>query len=244
MNSASSFAALAEIWQDAPATHRKIRKDFEESLHTVPELISHRRWIEQNNYGFGEGAFHGVWNLLVTEFPQDFKALEVGVFQGQAISAIDLAAQLQNKKGSVYGLSPFNGADGNYYEKRTNYEDNVEYLFKMFNGNNRPLLIKGYSTDQTAKDAAYALAYFDSIYIDAEHSYEAVLHDLNFYAPLVKVGGYLISDDSAFDLQLPEGWFKGFEGATLACKDYFTDNIKWKFIANVVHMRIYKRISW
>jgi len=37
--------------------------------------------------------------------------------------------------------------------------------------------------------------YFDYVYIDGEHSYEAVKRDLNNYYPKVKVGGHIIGDD-------------------------------------------------
>ncbi|MDP7030535.1 MAG: class I SAM-dependent methyltransferase [Phycisphaerales bacterium] len=37
--------------------------------------------------------------------------------------------------------------------------------------------------------------YFDWVYIDGDHSYEAVLADLECYAPKVKSGGWLLGDD-------------------------------------------------
>lgn len=37
--------------------------------------------------------------------------------------------------------------------------------------------------------------FFDYVYIDGEHSYNAVLRDLTNYFPKIKVGGYLIGDD-------------------------------------------------
>lgn len=36
--------------------------------------------------------------------------------------------------------------------------------------------------------------HFDYVYVDGEHSYEAVMSDLSNYLPKVKVGGYLIGD--------------------------------------------------
>jgi cephalosporin hydroxylase len=37
--------------------------------------------------------------------------------------------------------------------------------------------------------------YFDWVYIDGDHSYEAVLNDLKAWYPKVKPGGYLALDD-------------------------------------------------
>ncbi|MEI8365855.1 MAG: class I SAM-dependent methyltransferase [Parachlamydiaceae bacterium] len=37
--------------------------------------------------------------------------------------------------------------------------------------------------------------YFDYVYINGEHSYNAVMRDLTNYFPKVKVGGYILGDD-------------------------------------------------
>ena len=44
-------------------------------------------------------------------------------------------------------------------------------------------------------DVNFSKEYFDWVYIDADHSYDAVKKDLEFYYPLVKRGGYLCGDD-------------------------------------------------
>ncbi len=244
MNSASSFAALAEIWQDDPATHEQVLLEFEAEVKAVPRLYEHRKWVEANSWGFGHDSFHRVWHLLAKELPDGFKYLEIGVYKGQAISAVDLAAQIEGKNCSVYGLSPFNGADGNYYVKRDNYEEDVEQLFARFNGSRRPLLIKGYSTDEKAKEAAYALSFFDAIYLDACHEGELPKLDIEFYAPLVKVGGYFLTDDSTTGFKVPSWFFQGFKDCSEAVNTYFNGNSKWKFLGNVMHMRIYQRVAY
>ncbi len=43
--------------------------------------------------------------------------------------------------------------------------------------------------------ASFPDCFFDYVYIDGEHSYNAVKRDLSNYFPKVKVGGYLIGDD-------------------------------------------------
>tara|TARA_R110000824_G_scaffold199900_3_gene383935 strand:- start:9214 stop:9897 length:684 start_codon:yes stop_codon:yes gene_type:complete len=43
--------------------------------------------------------------------------------------------------------------------------------------------------------ADFSEAYFDWVYIDANHSYENVLADLRHYSPLIKSGGILAGDD-------------------------------------------------
>jgi hypothetical protein len=232
----------AGLFKDAPDNHTATVKMLEQHLKSSPQLAAHRKWIVDNKYGFGEDAFHAVWDAVATTLPDGFSFLEVGVHRGQSLSAVDLAATLQGKKCTVYGLSPFNGADGNYYEKRDNYDDDVLNLFSLFNDNRRPVLIRGYSTDTKAKEEVSLLAPFDVVYLDACHEFEDATHDINYYAPLVKVGGYFLSDDSATDLNLPDSYFKGFEGSTKACNNYFNNNEKWVYVANVVHLRIYHRV--
>lgn len=44
-------------------------------------------------------------------------------------------------------------------------------------------------------NVSFSTQYFDWVYIDADHSYDAVKKDLEFYYPLMKKGGYLCGDD-------------------------------------------------
>lgn len=50
---------------------------------------------------------------------------------------------------------------------------------------------------ETSQGAAkrFSKGYFDWIYIDGDHRYEAVLADLRTYAPLIKPGGLILGDD-------------------------------------------------
>ena len=43
--------------------------------------------------------------------------------------------------------------------------------------------------------AKFSKGYFDWVYIDGDHRYDAVLADLEHYYPLVKTGGYICGDD-------------------------------------------------
>lgn len=242
MNSADSFANLAAVWKDTPESHETVLTHFYNKMKNVKPLWDLRKWIEENKYGFGHDSFYGVWLQLAKELPDNFKAAELGVYRGQFLSAIDLAAYLENKTCTVYGISSFDGFDGSYYEHRDNYMEDVEYLFSKFNGNRRPVLIRGYTADEVAIETTKLFAPYDVIYVDSDHSYSATSHDLKIYAPMVKVGGYLLSDDSAVGFNLPSWFFAGFEGSSRACDEYFHANEQWQFITNVMHLRIYKRV--
>jgi len=53
---------------------------------------------------------------------------------------------------------------------------------------------RGYTQDVLTK---FADAYFDWIYIDADHSYEGTLRDAKLSAPKVRCGGFLVFNDFA-----------------------------------------------
>ena len=56
-------------------------------------------------------------------------------------------------------------------------------------------------------NVSFSMQYFDWVYIDADHSYDAVKKDLEFYYPLMKKGGYLCGDDYGLWINRPK---KGF----------------------------------
>ena len=69
-------------------------------------------------------------------------------------------------------------------------------------------VIRASSLDATE---LFPLSYFDLVFIDADHRYEAVLADIKSWLPLVKKGGFLTGHDY--------GGRKG--GVTRAVDDYF-----------------------
>jgi len=178
-----TISEFAAAWKDTPDYHYNIATHFQIFLKHYPELYAHRKWIKDNKYGFGEDSFHGVWLQLASELPDGFKFLELGVYKGQSISAIALSAKLLNKSCTTYGLSSFNGIDGTYYEHREGYDKDVLDLFQLFTPENPPVLIKGYTADQEAIAKAAQYAPYDCIYIDADHTYNATIHDLTVYSP-------------------------------------------------------------
>lgn len=68
--------------------------------------------------------------------------------------------------------------------------------------------------DSTDSASTFADCSLDWVYIDADHSYEAVAADLRAWWPKVKVGGLIGGHDFVPDGDLPEGRF-GVRGAVL-----------------------------
>ena len=77
-------------------------------------------------------------------------------------------------------------------EKQSKRDVEYETVAKLFASHSNVEIVR-----QKAEDAAASFPdrFFDYVYIDGEHSYEAIKRDLANYFPKVKVGGYLIGDD-------------------------------------------------
>lgn len=73
-----------------------------------------------------------------------------------------------------------------------NLNEAYKYTQQRFQ-NNKDITIMKMSSLNASKD--FKNEYFDFVYIDANHNYEFVLHDLNLWYPKVKKKGILFGDD-------------------------------------------------
>lgn len=233
----TSISSLTKAWKDEEEFHREVNETFACLTNEVPELKELRDWVEANVWGFGERSFYWMWKLLVDEMPEYFNFMEIGVFRGQILTLIGLLAK--NKKHNRVAISPFDSTDG-YWE--SDYYADVMTLEQKFNPGGRPLIIfKGLSSDpnilKDLKDNKVNL-----LYIDGGHSEEVVKLDLENYTPLLIKGGYLVIDDSAVNLNLPNGYFRGHESVTKAVEEFMKDNKDFTHLFNVVHNRVWKKL--
>jgi len=113
---------------------------------------------------------------------------EVGVWEGHLTAKI-----LKHKPLKLHLIDPWKTQDviGRCYsieqEKLNKIYENVSNKFgKLSNVE----IHREFSTN-----VSFSTQYFDWVYIDADHSYDAVKKDLEFYYPLMKEGGYLCGDD-------------------------------------------------
>jgi hypothetical protein len=125
----------------------------------------------------------------------------------------------------------------NFYE-RGNYRDNISRIFEEFALQNTNVkLIKGYSQDEQVRRQVVGRS-FDIVYIDGGHRFEEVTADLEFYAPLVSVGGYLVMDDAS--CKVPGTAFgKGHDSVSRAVEDWGAPG--FVNVLNIGHNRIYMR---
>lgn len=122
--------------------------------------------------------------------------IEIGVKKGE-FSKILLQGWNCNK---LYLVDAWEYQDNNIYDEdfsKKDHNDNYNYTINNIKEySNRVEIIKGYSVEVVKK---FQDNFFDFIYIDANHSYEAVKQDLEFWYPKLKNQGLIMGDDYTFE---------------------------------------------
>ena len=77
-------------------------------------------------------------------------------------------------------------------EKQASRDLVYEYVKDLFASDKNVEILRKKSEDCASQ---FPEEFFDYVYIDGEHSYEAVKRDLNNYFCKIKIGGYIIGDD-------------------------------------------------
>lgn len=241
-----------------------VHAEFTRLTDQVPFLKKHRDFVEQNDWGFGDRAFHYMWMLILLDAARNsapVRALEIGVYKGQVISLWALIGREMRFDIAITGISPFRGNTrptspvirrlrgwfdprfkdelraGNLYVE-DDYLARVAQIFSTFElPIERCRLIRGLSSDPEVV-APLQEERFDVIYIDGDHSFEGVRSDIRLYAPLVREQGYLVMDDASFFLPGTLE-YKGRESVSKACEEIpvlgFTN------VLNIGHDRIYRK---
>ena len=244
----------------------RVWTEFTEATDTIDWLREHRDWVERNNWGLGDRAFHFMWYLLLRDaivpIAERPALLEIGVFNGQVISLWALIASQCGATPRIFGISPLAGnpayprglhflmlrfnkrykedaAVGNLFPHK-DYRGCIERLFREFGQNFGSVrLLRGSSQDLAIRGQIDSER-FDVVYIDGGHRYDQVLQDITFYGSRVKPGGYLVLDDASW-FQPGSAFFKGFESASRAAEEL--DAGVFQNVLNVGHNRIYQKRS-
>lgn len=211
------------------------------------ELKPFREYIKQNSYGFCDDAHHVMWRELVKLQPNNFSFLEIGVFKGQIIGLITQLTKRFGKSSNVYGVTPMT----NLGDKYSNYDD-IDYskkIINLFETFSLPFdinsqIINGLSTDESVKNILKSMEKFDIIYIDGGHDYDTVVSDIQMVKEIIKINGYIVTDDSSCYKQLYElPIFKGHIEVCDAIKDVLEPDDNFKEILCVGHNRVFKKIK-
>lgn len=238
----NSLQEVKELWKDTEENHKFLNDSFIEKVNAVPELKAHRDFVENNIWGFGERAFLWMWWLIIKEMPHRFSFLEIGVFKGQVLSLIKMIADMQGKEVTRYGVTPLS-SEGVGWE--SNYQQDIETIHDKFNIKKDYIILKGDSTDTRMIYIAEGLS-LDILYIDGCHTEECTKSDIVHYSPSIKKDGYLVIDDSGCGFHMPFGYFQGIKSVCDAVDKIlppFTKNDSYEHLFNIVHNRVWKKLT-
>ncbi len=240
---------LNVFYEDTTEHHKRIWNSFKALVNSHNMLKQHRDWVVKNNWGYGNRAFHWMWNILVHDAPDNFKFLEIGVFKGQTISLVSLLNKLYKKDGLVYGISPLDKSGDKYAtHPDLNYEELIQQIYYTFGLDASDLvLIEGYSDDKKIIDLSKNEGPFDLLYIDGCHDYDVVVSDITNYADMLKMGGYMVLDDASNYLNIPDGLirldWRGLEDVSNAVRDTVEKDSRFIEYFAVGHNRVFKKIG-
>lgn len=244
----ASVNALAKYYEDMPEKHTAIWTSFKKFVNDIDALREHRNWVISNNFGYGNRAFHWMWNIIVKDLPREFKFLEVGVYMGQIISLMSMLNKAHDKRGLIFGITPLtNAGDKHSKHPDVNYEEAIARIYYQFGLDGNDLqLIEGFSQDRSVIAEASRIAPYDVVYIDGCHDYEVVKSDIENYSTMLKVGGLLVMDDASCSLNIPENLIRmNWKGLTDVCEaisDTLEKDARFEHLFAVGHNRCWKRI--
>jgi len=147
--------------------------DFEQPLIPKKALIDKNglyRLLPQNGViaEIGVGVGENAYSLLASGRPKKLFLIDCWEYQDPKVYADDFnVAQV--------------GQDERYYS-----------VIQKFKDDNRVEVLKMYSKEAAKK---FADNYFDWIYLDSNHGYEAAKEDLALWYPKVKNGGFIVGHD-------------------------------------------------
>lgn len=114
---------------------------------------------------------------------------EIGVYKGRMTFMWSSILKERKVKYNYYAIDHFLGS--NEHEKNLDYYqitcDNLSSIIKK----NLKIIKK----DSSIASFDYPDDFFDIVYIDASHDYEAVKNDIEHWIKKVKKGGYICGDD-------------------------------------------------
>lgn len=146
------------------------------------------------------GWFTDLDNMIymgaISRYGKYAKFAEIGVWKGRSFaSVLPLATQLGYKQ--AVAVDTFTGSaseiQGPHAEAlTTNIRQIFETNISQLNHNNFVNILQ---FDSARAAMFFPDEYFDLVFIDAEHTYEAVTADITAWLPKIKVGGTLIGHD-------------------------------------------------
>ena len=158
-------------------------------------------------------AYKELYNNVVDAASDDSLFVEVGAWFGKSTNYLASKIKESGKKINFVSIDTWKGTDDEQLHQTivNSFSGDIFYEFI-----DNTVLSNNYGNFQLIKDTSKNAANcfsnnsIDFIMIDAGHSYEAVLDDLNIWYKKIKPGGYISGDD-----------FGVFEGVGRAANEFF-----------------------
>ncbi len=140
--------------------------------------------------------YEDFYRFLVAEIPHGGSFVEVGCWLGRSIAAFDAFAKEAGKKITISVVDTFDGKPANdeHAAILEAHGGNVEQAFRANVGALGVMIESVMATDSTCA-RYYGQQIIDAVFIDADHSEEAVSADISAWWPKVKPGGILAGHD-------------------------------------------------
>lgn len=134
-------------------------------------------------------------DYLLSLMPKGSVCAEIGVHEGEFSRQI--YGVVRPRK--LHLIDPWQMGEGLFGDQEVNSQADIEEKYNQVKGQFVDQLESGnVEIHRALSDEAapqFDDAYFDWVYIDGNHEYKYVKHDLDLYFPKVKAGGYLTGDD-------------------------------------------------
>lgn len=157
-----------------------------------PGPMDHYYQTINGGFWFRE-AYERIFHTLPKDQPSTW--VEVGVFHGQSLCWLGVETINSGKPVTIIGVDNFAGwpgvAQGDAL--RESFEDNVAPLRAILNGQFRWIVGESVKTASQFDDNT-----IDVVWLDADHSYDAVKADIRAWWPKVREGGLIGGDDWAY----------------------------------------------
>jgi predicted O-methyltransferase YrrM len=154
---------------------------------------------------------------VLHNFKKEISYLEIGILAGDYTSEVINCCNPR----SITLVDTFDCDDSIFTEKkpRFNKKGHLDYVVKRFSDYPQLSVLKGRSSDVLPN----LKSTFDYIYIDADHSYEAVKSDLEMSIGLLNYGGIIgLNDYIMWDYLLDFQY-----GVVQAVNEFLSENPKW-----------------
>lgn len=130
---------------------------------------------------------------MVLKYPDGSHFVEVGAYMGRSTCYIGQEIIRKEKKIKFDVIDHFKGSPEHqeFLKDKSLYDIFIENMKKAEILDSINVIQK--DSNEAVKD--YENNSLDFIYIDADHSYEAVKNDINIWIPKIKTNGTLVGDD-------------------------------------------------